>query len=178
MMKKKKRKKKTTVDHTGFWWNYGAHLEGRISGNITEHPDMWPCAKWKGHPRCGLKAWDVPGLKYLLSYLQCRWMDNETTKLYMFFEACVVESALWTTSLPYIQSQPGNILCVQCDCAPVHLIVVLYASRSSNQYQPGTGLFLHFGCLRVSIVYAHIVRRALLESEKKPSMQSSEVAHH
>lgn len=105
-------------------------------------------------------------------------MDNETTKFYMFIEACVVDSSLWTTSPLYIHSQPGNTLRAQCDCASVHLIVVLYAIRSSNQYQPGTSLFLHFGCLRVSIVYAHIVRRALLESERKPSMQSSEVAHH
>lgn len=94
-------------------------------------------------------------------------MDNETTKFYMFIEVCVVDSSLWTTSPLYIQSQPGNTLRAQCDCASVHLIVVLYAIRSSNQYQPGTSLFLHFGCLRVSIVYAHIVRRALLESEKK-----------
>lgn len=52
------------------------------------------------------------------------------------------------------------------------------ASNLSNHYQPATRLRLHFGCLHVSIVYAHIVGSVLLESEKKPSMQSSEVAHH
>ena len=47
------------------------------------------------------------------------------------------------------------------------LHALILASTFSNCYQSGTSLFLQFGCLRVSIVYVHIVKRAPFESGKK-----------
>lgn len=52
-------------------------------------------------------------------------------------------------------------------CASVHFSVVVYASILVITTSQAPVPFCIFGCLGVSIVYAHIVRRVLFQSEKK-----------